>query len=302
MTPLWGTFSAGSARRFGRGLGVGGPGQIAYTTAGTFTFTVPAGVTSICAVCIGSGASGDDGRGGTLVYSNNIVVTSGENLTVVVGAADRYTSPGQQSRIARGATILMRALGGAEGNAGGNVNVGDVINNGGDYGTMGYLGGGGSGAGGYSGPGGKSSTPFSPTAAASTGGGGGGGGYSMGVYDNPNPGNLWYAGGAGGGGVGIFGLGSNGSAGSDAYTPTAALPGGGGSGGTAGSSGNSSSELANNLNNGGNGGNYGGGGGRQGYFTDGVDSYSSLNGAGGGGAVRIIWGAGRSYPSNAANV
>ena len=33
-------------------------GQIAYTTAGTYSWTVPAGITSICVVCIGGGGSG----------------------------------------------------------------------------------------------------------------------------------------------------------------------------------------------------------------------------------------------------
>ncbi len=31
-------------------------GQQAYTTAGTFSWTAPAGVTSVCVVCVGGGA------------------------------------------------------------------------------------------------------------------------------------------------------------------------------------------------------------------------------------------------------
>ena len=37
------------------------PGQEAYGTAGTYSFTVPAGVTSISAVCGGAGGGGGAG-------------------------------------------------------------------------------------------------------------------------------------------------------------------------------------------------------------------------------------------------
>jgi hypothetical protein len=48
------------------------------------------------------------------------------------------------------------------------------------------------------------------------------------------------------------------------------------------------------------GGNYGGGGGG-GYYDSSTSTYKGGNGAGG--AVRIIWGAGRSFPStNTGNV
>ncbi len=62
---------------------VAAPGQQVFTSSGTFT--VPAGVTSICAVAVGrgqDGAAGDGmgtpgrgGDGGTLSYSNAISVT-----------------------------------------------------------------------------------------------------------------------------------------------------------------------------------------------------------------------------------
>ena len=75
--------------------------QAAYTTAGTYTWTVPTGVTSICVVCIGAGASGKSGQngntgvdgnvtlgggGGGLGYVNTITVTPGATYTVSVGA------------------------------------------------------------------------------------------------------------------------------------------------------------------------------------------------------------------------
>ena len=63
------------------------PGQVVFTSADTWT--VPAGVTSICAVCVGGGggSGGADGNGavfggggGALAYVNDISVTPGENL------------------------------------------------------------------------------------------------------------------------------------------------------------------------------------------------------------------------------
>ena len=63
---------------------VAAPGQQAWTTPGTYTFTVPSGITEICAVCIGGGGSGNNwsyawaykgGGGGALSYSNAISVT-----------------------------------------------------------------------------------------------------------------------------------------------------------------------------------------------------------------------------------
>ena len=109
------------------------PGQVAFTTAGTTSWTVPAGVTSICAVLVGGGGGGaghsttnvagsGGGAGGGLRWINNLAVTPGETLTIVVGAggtAGTTTSnnggSGGQSRIARGGNILVFANGGAGG-------------------------------------------------------------------------------------------------------------------------------------------------------------------------------------------
>ena len=57
----------------------------------TFTWTVPNGVTSICAVAVGGGSHGaynwsaDGGGGGGLAWMNNISVTAGETFLVGVG-------------------------------------------------------------------------------------------------------------------------------------------------------------------------------------------------------------------------
>ena len=70
--------------------------QQAYTTPGTYSWVAPAGVTSVCVVCVGGGGSGaraafaglyyPGGSGGGLGYKNNISVTPGQSYTVVVGA------------------------------------------------------------------------------------------------------------------------------------------------------------------------------------------------------------------------
>ena len=67
-------------------------GQDEYTTAGTYTWVAPAGVTSVCVVCVGGGGGGSwhnnnstGAGGGGLGYKNNISVTPGNSYTVVVG-------------------------------------------------------------------------------------------------------------------------------------------------------------------------------------------------------------------------
>jgi len=296
-----------------------GPGQEAYTTAGTYTFVVPLGVTSICAVCVGSGAVYADGRAGMLCYSNNIATTPGENLTVVVGAgATPPFGSAANSSISRGATALIRALGGGLGGTA----VGDFQGGGGsprDSGGSSVRTGGG-GAGGYTnadgfqvgtlalGGWGGSGTQSSTAGLGGAGGGGGRGGFFNETIPYTTLRDTFSASG-GGGGVGILGLGSSGAAGLDRNTTE--LGGGGGGGGSGGGSGTSGANGE--YGNGGNGGAFGGGGGGGVYtytlvwdneLNDWVFSsdYFGSHGNGGVGAVRIIWGAGRSYPSNAANV
>jgi len=170
-------------------------------------------------------------------------------------------------------------------------------------------GGGGGGAGGYSGTGGKggdgglSDPPGNPGPAGyngfegTAGSGGGGGGGAGGDGGNPDPSIDLFGEGGNGGGVGLTGQGANGVAGG---AGTSYLNGGGGSGGSRGTD---------------RGGDYGGGGG--GGCTTSLedvnpitsfDMPSTVNSQyrmgsgrpGGIGAVRIIWAAGVSFPSNAA--
>lgn len=255
------------------------PGQALYDTPGTYTWTAPPGVTSVCVACIGGGAGGGGelyfgsylgagGGGGGLGYKNNIAVTPGTGYTVVVGSGGTGAGAnGTNSYFISTSTVSGRGGVGAKysgsrtGSGGGYT--GDGGGNGGSggyYFSLASVAGGGGGAGGFAGGGG--SYGLGNGNAGTGGGGGGGGNSSNGAYGYP------------GGGTGIIVQGTSGTGGTNAV-------GGGGSGGTAGNS----STLA--------GGSYGGGAG-------GVNLNSSASG--GGGAVRIIWGTGRSYPSNSASV
>jgi hypothetical protein len=258
---------------------LGGNGQSIFTTPGTYSWTAPVGVKSVSAVVVGGGGGccnlgGADtygtggGGGGGLTYGNNIPVVPGQSYTVFVGAGGangRFPTAlitlGQESYFISNTHIY--AAGGQPWTGGADPTY--------------YVGGGG-GAGGYSGVGGRGSGKAladGPIAAGgvgcgtyATGGGNGGiGGGGIGVPDVSAAAGSGGAGGGGysaynvsysGGGVGLYGTGSNGSAGT-----STSVAGGPGSGGSA--------KL------------YGGGAGK--------------GGSGGGGAVRIIWGEGRSYPS-----
>jgi hypothetical protein len=259
------------------------PVQEEFTTPGTYSWLCPTGVTSVCVVCIGGGGgaaiyeydwngSMSGGAGGGLAWKNNISVTPGNLYTVVVGAAGQavnYQSGGTsggQSYFINTSTVYANGGGGGRyySDVYGGSYFGDGGGNGGNvFNTFNNGTQGGGGAGGYTGNGGNggvNNASYYPTAGA--GGGGAGGG---------NDGNGF---GWGGGGTGILGQGTNGSV-------NYSGGGGGGSGGGTGSA------VTNNRS----GGLYGGGGG-------GVCSFSFNSGGNGAtGAVRIIWGAGRSFPS-----
>lgn len=255
-------------------------GQTQFVTPGTYSWTVPAGVTSVSVVCIG-GSGGmrvnsgfkysGGGGGGGLAYGNNLSVTPGEVISIQVGAGFNVNNTEAQPSWFRSTSYLFAGGGGTSTTGEG-------------FGGLKY-GGGGGGAGGYSGNGsngGSSSTAGWPGGAGGTssgtarsgggnGGNGGQGGYGAPVAASAAPtGSGAGAGGnagsstdaLGGGGVGILGRGSDGTA-----------NGGAGSGGT-----NGDYQI---------GGSYGGG-------TPGSPS----GGGGAGGAIRIIWpGDLRQFPS-----
>jgi hypothetical protein len=246
------------------------PGQQAYTTAGTFTWVAPADVTSVCVVCVG-GAAGRRGYGAGLGWKNNISVVPGQSYTVRVGQGKNGFVGGGD-----GTDSFFIDVTTVAGKGSGRSAVGEFVGDGG--GNGGLSSGGGGGAGGYTGNGGAGSNRTTGTAipgGTGSGGGGGGGSGGLNTYIEPND---RYQGGGGGGGVGILGQGANGS------------DGGGGSGGASG--------VLGTFFNGGSGGSFGGGGGENGYIMGDTGSYSEgFGGDGAGGAVRIIWGAGRSFPS-----
>ena len=96
-------------------------GQAAYTTPGTYSWTCPPGVYSVCAVCIGGGGGGmiynggsfsmAGGGGGGLGWRNNITVTPGSIYTVVVGSGgvagyySGYSTAGGQSYFSSSGTV-----------------------------------------------------------------------------------------------------------------------------------------------------------------------------------------------------
>ena len=284
------------------------PGQQVYTTPGTYSWTAPALVTSVCVVCVGGGGTGDDGNsgdgggggggGGALAYANDIPVTPGQSYTVVVGAGGTNGN-GKNTRAQDGGnstftvgSFVMTAGGGQGGgpyfsNPGSNGGTfsfantpGGVTTGGGNGGGGGAPydgGGGGGGGGGYTGAGGGGAGSiggysFTSTVTTATGAGGGGGASS---------GSSAGVGGGGSGGSGQPNVTGGGGGGSAIFGATAATNGGNGNGGTFPSS------------QGGAGGFPGGGGGGS------WDNNTGLAAAGGNGAVRIIWGTGRSFPSNA---
>ena len=283
------------------------PGNQEYTSSGSYTFTVPSGIENICVVCVGAGGksgignSGQAGGGGALAYKNNITVTPGSTGTVTVGAPGNHSgnngNSGGLSKFTYGNVDYAVANGGgggngngsdSSGNPGSGGNVGGNHDGGGPGGNGGgdgqnWGGPGGGGAGGYNGSGGNGANSQSGGQGAVSGQGGSGGGGGGG-----GKGGQSESGGGGGGGVGIYGQGNNGNGGGgQGQNNIGGSAGNGGSGGQGGSNGSNSLH-------GGSGGNFGGGHG-------GTQSNGSSGGPGGG-AVRIIWGFGRSFPNNASQV
>ena len=288
-------------------------GEVEYLNPGTYTWTCPRNVRSVCVVCVGGGGAGGSknymvgGGGGGLGWRNNIPVTPGQNYKVVVGKGGVHgqsSGNGGDSYFLNTSTVLG---GGGKGGNNGHKNGGGFVGQGGGRGgqTAGanIVAHGGAGAGGYTGAGGDANN----NSAGSPGqGGGGGAGQDSGVY--------WGMRGNGGGGVGIYGQGASGKGGGNVvWTPNndqsdwskwlnycGANPGKGGSPGhgtgTDGTKG--STERTRPWSGGnGNGGFPGGGGGQQEGGQSNNNNAEGTPGRGGGGAVRILWGPGRAFPS-----
>jgi len=268
-------------------------GQMLFDEAGTHTFIVPTGIETVCAVAVGGGGGGSyswantGGAGGGLAWVNDIAVTAGEQITVVVGkggACGSSNSPAGGDSYFKSVSIC-KAQGGQTNRNGGTYTVtkayGDSGGGAGGNASGNYCGG---GAGGYSGNGGDSET----NAQSNSGAGGGGKCYSS-TYGSPA-----------GGGVGLEGQGNDGVAGffgpnGLTSTNSSGYGGQGGSGGEHGDFGENPSTSSGGVTNRGiNGGKFGGGGGGGGSSIGG--------GSGGDGGVRVIWGENRSFPFNAKDV
>ena len=278
--PMLGSLGGGSVRGFGRGIGgAAPPGEAIFTTLGdypsTYSWVVPDNVTLVSLVAIGGGggdtSSGGGGGGGGLGWKNNISVTPGQSFSVHVGNRSTSTADGGDSYLNYGGTYI-----GAQGGRGPNGQSGGLGGtqfncDGGGYGGNGGTGsrGGGGGAGGYSGNGGRGGGRNAQYAGYNGTGGGAGGGYA-GNQD-----------GGGGGGTGIFGEGASGLGATTFATPNSYTYGAGGGGGSGGGDGRGAGGSSPNGN-----GSYGGGAGS-----------GSNRGSDAHGAVRIIWGDGRAFPS-----
>ena len=250
-------------------------------------WTVPAGVTSVCIICVGGGAGADGGNsggGGGLTWINDVPVTPGTILKVKQGKTGGRNgsgnpsgsdTDGQESYVKDASgNLIIQADGGRKNASDGGPGEGGTSSKvGSNYQSLTYGGGnggaanqgnsgkgGGGGAGGYSGAGGVGGQSCGYGGPGSGGGAGGGGGHCS--QD-----------GGQGGGVDIYGQGSDGAGGADGNY---ASPGQGGSGGGAGA-------------------------GTYGQWTEEKGKYGGGSGAGSGGAgrgaVRILWGAGRAFPS-----
>jgi hypothetical protein len=259
-------------------IGSSAKGSTPIIIPGSYTWVAPSGVSSVSVVAIGGGGGGTSdytGGGGGLGWKNNISVTPGVGYNVVVGGGGGgtycyYCAPGTDSYFINSTTVKGGGGGGGYNSlrTGGSY-VGDGGGNGGNGGR--YCTNGGGGAGGYSGNGGSGD---------SVGGNGGGGG--SGFKGTTNRFGLAAPSG-GGGGVSFIGQGPNGT--SSSNPKYAGSYGGGWPNSSAYSTISRSSMF--------------GGGGRSGaYYCNGCCCGGpNPGGTGGWGAVRIIWGSGRSFPS-----
>lgn len=253
-------------------------GSQEWLAAGRYYFYAPVGMTSFCAVTLGAGGGtgGHDGQakvGGTggaggLAYVNAIPCYPGELFYVTVGAPGAFGAPGVDG-LPGGDSTIVRASNGQTvcaaggGKPGGNAITGWALGGAGGGPIVGVGGYGGFGAeGNYNG---NIGHPGGGGGAGGYAGNGGHGGYTMSNgRSDPRP-QVGSGAGAGGYGAGFSGggVGLRGK-GSDGYTTYPQNPSSAGSGSGGGWNGSSSCT--------------------QQQFP---------------GGARIVWGAGKSYPSNA---
>lgn len=278
---------------------------------GTTQWIVPNDVYEVSVVAIGAGESGPivtgentntkiGGGGGALAWKNNIPVTPGETITVVVGLAQTTTAyaaaPGSNGFAGGESYFKDNLTVWAEGGGTSAIAnfVGDGGGNGGprmtsriqNTGDRFMVGSGGSSAGGYTADGvaGGYMDTYDVLVPSQAGQGGSGGGGGARFRKDTLSGEV--AGGAGGG-TGVYGQGINGGslAGSE---NSLGIPTFTGDIGWAGSGGNTTNinALLRNAN-------YGAGG--PGYASRTLDTRFAY--PGGNGWVRVVWGIDRQFPA-----
>ena len=276
-------------------------GRSEYTSGGSYTFVVPAGVIKISALAVGAGGGGAQtwansaGAGGGLAWADNIDVVEGDTISITVAPKVSSNNNGGTSSVGSYFSATGGQNNGTNTASVGKPQAGTLTPTGGNGGMVyGSWQGGGGGAGGYTGNGGNGwygTSINSGSANGSGGAGGGGGGYGSSTYAF-----------AGGGGVGIRGSDGGGQLGSSVDSSQQSSPfnsgnsfysdfrysGPGGSGGEHGGP-NSNSSVSSNVTGrtmySGEGGNYGGGGGGAGTSMSGSSNF----GRGGAGAVVIVY-------------
>lgn len=177
-------------------------GEQSWTTPGSYTFTVPANVYSVSVVAIGAGGAelplnsnnAWSGGGGALAYTNNLSVTPGQTINVVVGSRGVFSYASGSDSPSGGASSFGGMIAGGGGGAKGYGGVGVGGSPSGSY-TAGFSGGNGIYAQSYNLLGGAAG---GYTANGATGGNtgtglyGGAGPYGKGdsaAYYNPSPSN-----------------------------------------------------------------------------------------------------------------
>ena len=116
------------------GPGGGQSGMQEFANSGTYTFTVPSGVTHLTFEAWGGGGGvgfqpqqtwGPGGGGGGGYTRGVVTVTSGDTLSIVVGAGGNPGANGGDSKIVKAdGTVLIFAGGGVVGNSGGDCTAG----------------------------------------------------------------------------------------------------------------------------------------------------------------------------------
>ncbi len=117
---------------------------VLFTTPGTATWTVPAGVTTVVVECVGGGGSGGEagalisgvGGGGGAYAKSALAVKPGQVLTYTVGAGGGFVQPGWASAVSTlgqvgpfNATQGVKAEGGKAGGRGNDDGTGGATSN-----------------------------------------------------------------------------------------------------------------------------------------------------------------------------